>query len=118
MLKLEVMLAVKPNLSTRSVLFVTKSEAEVYQLENNARIMLYGEHERPKKLKAWAVDVLSPWWSKLMNDRDNVIRKRIDAVDDSIMLALKEAQQSLDNSSRLADLHHMSTIANSLLASN
>ncbi len=53
MLKLEVMLAVKPNLSTRSVVFVTKSEAEVYQLENNARIMLYGEHERPKKrLKA------------------------------------------------------------------
>ena len=45
--------AVKPNLSTRSVVFVTKSEAEVYQLENNARIMLYGEHERPKKrLKA------------------------------------------------------------------
>ncbi len=53
-----------------------------------------------------------------MNDRDNVIRKRIDAVDESIMLALKEAQQSLGNISRLVDLHHMSTIANCLLASN
>ncbi len=34
------------------------AEVEVYQLANNARIMLYGEHKRSKKrLKAAAVDV-------------------------------------------------------------
>jgi hypothetical protein len=49
MLKLEVMLSVKTNLSTRPVSFNTKPELEVYRLENNARIMLYGEHERSKK---------------------------------------------------------------------
>ena len=48
-LKLRVMLAVKTYLSTRPVSFNTKSEVEVYQLANNARIMLYGEHERLKK---------------------------------------------------------------------
>ncbi len=58
MLKLEVMLAVKTNLSTRTVSFNTKLEVEVYRLANNARVMLYGEHERSKKrLKAEAVDV-------------------------------------------------------------
>ncbi len=58
MLKLRVMLAVKTCLSTRPVSFITKSEVEVYQLANNARITLYGEHKRSKKkLKAWAVDV-------------------------------------------------------------
>ncbi len=58
MLKLEVMLSVKTNLSTRPVSFNTKPELEVYRLENNARIMLYGEHERSKKrLKTAAVDV-------------------------------------------------------------
>jgi hypothetical protein len=49
MLKLEVMLSVKTNLSTRSVSFITKSEVEVYQLANSARVMLYGEHERSKR---------------------------------------------------------------------
>ena len=53
MLKLMVMGAVKTCLSIRPVSFITKSEVEVYQLANNARIMLYGEHKRLKKgLKA------------------------------------------------------------------
>jgi len=55
-LKLRAMLAVKTCLSTRPMSFITKPE--VYQLANNARITLYGEHKRSKKrLKAWAVDV-------------------------------------------------------------
>lgn len=49
MLRLRAMLTTKTNLSTRPVSFNTKSELEVYRLENNARIMLYGEHERSKK---------------------------------------------------------------------
>jgi len=58
MLKLEVMLSVKTNLSTRPVSFNTKPELEVYRLTNNAGSMLYGEHKRLKKrLKAAAVDV-------------------------------------------------------------
>ncbi len=49
---------VKTCLSIRPVSFITKPEVEVYQLANNARVMLYGEHERSKKrLKAAAVDV-------------------------------------------------------------
>ncbi len=53
MLKLMVMGAVKTCLSIRPVPFITKSVVEVYQLANNARIMLYGEHKRLKKrLKA------------------------------------------------------------------
>lgn len=51
--------AVKTCLSTRPVSFIAKPEVEVYQLANNAGIMLYGEHKRSKKrLKAAAVDVL------------------------------------------------------------
>ena len=58
MLKLRVMLAVKTCLSTRSVSFITKSEVEMYQLANNAGVMLYDEHRGSKKrLKAAAVDV-------------------------------------------------------------
>ena len=58
MLKLRVMLAVKTYLSTRSVSFITKSEAEVYQLANNAGSMLCDEHKRSKKrVKAAEVDV-------------------------------------------------------------
>ncbi len=49
MLKLEVIPVVKTNLSTRSVSFNTKPEVEVYRLANNARVMLYDEHERSKK---------------------------------------------------------------------
>ena len=49
MLKLRAMLAVKTNLSTRTVSFNTKLEVEVYRLANNARAMLYGEHKRLKK---------------------------------------------------------------------
>jgi len=57
-LKLRAMGAVKTCLSIRPVSFNTKPEVEVYRLENNARIMLYGEHERSKKrLKVAAVDV-------------------------------------------------------------
>ena len=45
-------------LSTRPVSFITKSEVEVYQLVNNAKGVLYGEHEMLKKrLKAAAVYV-------------------------------------------------------------
>ncbi len=58
MLRLRAMGAVKTCLSTRSVSFNTKPEVEVYQLVNNARVMLYGEHKRSKKrLKAATVDV-------------------------------------------------------------
>ena len=50
--------AIKTCLSIRPVSFITKSEVEVYQLANNARVMLYGEHKRSKKrLKTAAVDV-------------------------------------------------------------
>jgi len=57
-LKLRVMLAVKTCLSIRPVSFITKSEVEVYQLANNAGIMLYNEHKRSKKrLKTTVVDV-------------------------------------------------------------
>jgi len=49
MLKLEVIPVVKTNLSTRPASFNTKPEVEVYRLANNARVMLYGEHERSKK---------------------------------------------------------------------
>ena len=48
-LRLRVMGAVKTCLSTRSVSFISKSEIEMYQLEDAARVMLYGEHERLKK---------------------------------------------------------------------
>lgn len=58
MLRLRAMGAVKTCLSTRSVSFNTKPEVEVYQLANNARSMLYGEHKRSeKRLKTTAVDV-------------------------------------------------------------
>ncbi len=58
MLKLRVMLTIKTCLSTRPVPFITKPEVEVYQLEDAARVMLYGEHKRSKKrLKTTAVDV-------------------------------------------------------------
>lgn len=58
MLRLRAMLADKTYLSTRPVSFITKSEVEVYQLEDAAGSMLYGEHKRSKKrLKAEAVDV-------------------------------------------------------------
>jgi len=57
-LRLRAMGAVKTRLFTRSVSFNTKPEVEVYQLANNARVMLYGEHKRSKKrLKNTAVDV-------------------------------------------------------------
>ena len=50
--------AIRTYLYTQSVSFNTKPEVEVYQLVNNAGIMLYGEHKRSKKrLKAAAVDV-------------------------------------------------------------
>ncbi len=56
-LKLRVILAVKPYWSIRPVSFNAKPEVEVYRLANNARVMLYGEHKRSKKrLKAAAVD--------------------------------------------------------------
>jgi len=48
-LRLRVMLAVKTCLSTRSVSFITKSEVEVYQLEDAARVMRYGERKKFKK---------------------------------------------------------------------
>lgn len=48
-LRLRAMGAVKTNLSTRPVLFITKSEAEVYQLANNAGSMLYSENKRSKR---------------------------------------------------------------------
>ncbi len=58
MLKLEVIPVVKANLSTRPASFNTKPEVEVYRLANNARVMLYGEHERSKKkATARSVDV-------------------------------------------------------------
>ena len=58
MLRLRVMGAVKTYLSTRPVSFISKSEVEVYQLEDAARVMRYGEHKRSKKrLKTAAVDV-------------------------------------------------------------
>ena len=58
MLRLRAMGAIKTCLSTRPVSFNTKPEVEVYQLANNARGMLYGEHKRSKKrLKTTAVDV-------------------------------------------------------------
>ncbi len=49
MLRLRAMLADKTYLSTRPVSFISKSEIEMYQLEDAARVMLYGEHERSKK---------------------------------------------------------------------
>ena len=52
------MLAVKTYLCTRPVSFITKSEVEVYQLEDAARVMRYGERKKLiKRLKAAAVDV-------------------------------------------------------------
>ena len=41
--------AIKTYLSTRPVSFITKSDVEVYQLANNAGIMLYSEYKRSKK---------------------------------------------------------------------
>jgi len=41
-----------------------------------------------------------------MSKRDDVVRTRIDAVDETILLALKEGQQSLGNISTLADLNY------------
>jgi len=48
-LRLRAMGAVKTCLSIRPVSFITKSEVEVYQLEDATRVMRYGEHERLKK---------------------------------------------------------------------
>ena len=57
-LRLRAMLAVRTCLSTRPVSFITKSEVEVYGLENVVRVMRYGERKKSiKRLKAWAVDV-------------------------------------------------------------
>ena len=41
-----------------------------------------------------------------MNKRDEVVRMRVDAVDETILLALKEGQQSLGNLSTLAGLNY------------
>jgi len=41
-----------------------------------------------------------------MSKRDDVVRTRIDAVDETILLALKEGQQSPGNISTLADLNY------------
>jgi hypothetical protein len=58
MLRLRIIRAVKPYWSIRPVSFNTKPEVEVYRLANNARVMLYGEHERSKKkATARSVDV-------------------------------------------------------------
>ncbi len=58
MLRLRVMGAVKTCLSTRPVSFISKSEVEVYQLEDAVRVMRYSERNKLKKrLKAAAVDV-------------------------------------------------------------
>ncbi len=58
MLRLRAMLAVKTYLCTRPVSFNTKSEVEVCELEDVARVMRYGERKRSKKrLKAAALDV-------------------------------------------------------------
>ena len=58
MLRLRVMGAVKTYLSTRPVSFISKSEVEVYQLEDAVRVMRYSERNKLKKrLKAAAVDV-------------------------------------------------------------
>ena len=47
------MLAVKTYLSTRPVPFISKSEIEMYQLEDAAGVMRYSERMRSKKrLKA------------------------------------------------------------------
>ena len=57
-LRLRAMLAARTYLSTRSVSFITKSEVEVYQLADVARVMRYGERKKlRKRLKAAAVDV-------------------------------------------------------------
>ena len=58
MLRLRAMGAIKTCLPTRPVSFITKSEVEVYELEDVARVMRYGERKKlKKKLKAWVVDV-------------------------------------------------------------
>ncbi len=52
------MLADKTYLFTRPVSLITKSEVEVYQLADAARVMRYGEGKKlEKRLKAAAVDV-------------------------------------------------------------
>ncbi|MFC2122685.1 hypothetical protein ACFLRP_03265 [Bacteroidota bacterium] len=41
-----------------------------------------------------------------MKERDGVVRKRVDAVDETILMALKEGQQSLGNLSTLSGLNY------------